>query len=133
MGENYEQESKLAKELGVPSWKVCTVGSTLICGTGNDVDFLCLVPSDDAVQGCGFEPDIDVSYESPLRSFRRDGVNVIATTDPRFFFAEIAIAHAAKAIAGEKFDMNNRDDRVRFHGEVRQHVLARLDRDGVDI
>jgi hypothetical protein len=121
------EEWKLAKELGIPSVHVCMVGSTLICGSGNDVDFLCLVPSMDNLEAYGFVPDVEVSYESPLQSFRREGVNVIATADPRFFFAELAIAHAARLVATDViFDMRLREERIRFHGEIRQHVLARL-------
>jgi hypothetical protein len=124
---NYDAESRLAKELGIPSAHVCVVGSTLICGKGNDTDFLCLVPSIDRVEACGFVPDIELSYESPLQSFRREGQNVIATTDPRFFFAELAIAHAARLVATDViFDMRLREERIRFHGEIRQHVLVRL-------
>lgn len=128
----FDHERALAKELGIPMPHVCVVGSTLICGSGNDVDVLCLVPSEECVTACGFEPDIEASYESPLRSFRRDGLNVIATNDARFFFAEVAIAHAARAVASGTFDMRSREDRVRFHSEVRQHVLARMYHDGVD-
>lgn len=69
-----------------------------------------------------------VENESPLRSFRRDGQNLIATTDPRFFFAEVAIAHAAKLVAVDKFNMAEREERIRFHSEVREQVLARLAR-----
>jgi hypothetical protein len=123
---HYGIEAKLAKEFGIPSSHACVVGSTLICGSGSDVDILCLVPSIDVVEKCGFAPDIETSYESPLQSFRREGQNVIVTTDPRFFYAEVAIAHAARLVAVDSFDMKNRDERIRFHGEVRQHVLARF-------
>lgn len=123
-----EAERKIANELGVPVQNVSVVGSTLICGSGNDVDFLCLVPSEDGLEALGFAPDVELSYESPLRSFRRGGQNLIATTDPRFFFAEVAIAHAAKLVAVDKFNMAEREERIRFHSEVREQVLARLAR-----
>lgn len=126
---NYLQEERLAQELGVSVNHVCVVGSTLICGQGNDVDFLCLVPSEDKLTECGFAPDIQVEYESSLRSWRRDGQNVIATTDPNFFFAEVAIAHAARMVAAGPFDMSQRDERIRFHSEVREQVLARMGED----
>ena len=120
------QEEKMAHELGVPAEHVCIVGSTLICGAGNDTDFLCLLPSEDILLNRGFTPDVEVTYESPLRSFRRDGQNIIATTEPSFYFAEVAIAHAARMIAIDKFDMSNRNERIRFHSAVRGHVLARM-------
>jgi hypothetical protein len=116
----------IAKKLGVQDRHVCLVGSTLICGSGNDFDFLCLVEDEDAVKELGFVPDIEVSYESPLRSYRRDNVNLIVTVDPNFFFAEVAIAHAAKAIATQNFDMGKREERIAFHSQVRESVLWRL-------
>ena len=126
---NRLNELALAKELGIPSRHVCIVGSTLICGSGNDVDFLCLVPDESKLVSCGFAPDIEVQYESNLRSYRRDGQNVIATIEPNFFFAEVAIAHAARLIASDNFDMSNRDERIRFHSEVRNNVISRMDVD----
>lgn len=127
---NYDAEEKLANELGIPRRHVCIVGSTLICGGGTDVDYLCLVPDESKLDECGFIADIDATYESPLRSFRRAGQNAIATTDANFFFAEVAIAHAARAVAASTFDMKNRDERIRFHSEVRGPVLARMIDDG---
>ena len=120
-----EEEMTLAKELGVSQRFVCIVGSTLICGAGNDIDFLCLVPGID-LEELGFLPDIEASYESPLQSFRRGSQNLIAVTDASFFFAEVAIAHAARIVAAEEFDMSNRDDRIRFHHAVRCEVLTRM-------
>ena len=128
----YAQERKLAREIGVQTRHVCLVGSTLICGKGNDADFLCLLPSEDVLPGLGFAPDLEVEYESPLRSYRRDGINLIATTEPNFYFAEVAIAHAARAVANSAFDMSLREDRIRFHSEVRAQVLARLSDDPFD-
>lgn len=125
--DHHDKERKLASELGVPVNHVCIVGSTLICGTGNDTDFLCLLPSEDGLAERGFIPDVEASYESPLRSYRRDGENLIATTNSEFFFAEVAIANAAKAIAGDRFDMSSRDDRIRFHSTIRECVLQRMD------
>ena len=123
--DKYQAEWDLAKELGVPVQHVCIVGSTLICGNGNDVDFLCLLPSEDKMAECGFEPDIEASYESPLRSFRREGKNAIVTTEPWFFYAEVAIAHAAREVAAGPFDMGQREERIRFHSIVRGSVLQR--------
>jgi hypothetical protein len=121
----FSAEAKLAEEFGVPAQNVCIVGSTLICGDGNDIDFLCLLPSDELATKCGFAPDVELSYESPLRSFRREGQNAIVTTEPWFFYAEIAIAHAAAAIASWPFEMSNRDERIRFHSMIRGAVLRR--------
>lgn len=124
--DHYTEERKLAKELGIEWRHVCIVGSTLICGGGNDVDFLCLVSSESVLDNLGFLPDAEVVYESPLRSFRREGQNLIVTTDPHFFFAEVAIAHGARQLALGSFDMNQRHDRIRFHSAVREQVLVRL-------
>jgi hypothetical protein len=71
-------------------------------------------------------PDVALSYESPLRSYRRGNVNLIVTTDPHFFFAEVAIAHSAKLVAREHFDMGKRGDRIAFHALVRENILWRL-------
>lgn len=122
----FSKEYALANELGISPRHVCIVGSTLICGKGNDTDYLCLLPSESILDDRGFLPDVEVEYESPLRSFRREGQNLIATTDPNFFFAEVAIAHAARQIAVGAFDMENRDERIRFHSAVREQVLARM-------
>lgn len=122
----YTQEAALAKELGIPTASVCVVGSTLICGEGNDIDFLCLVPSEELLEAKGFVADIEASYESPLRSFRRDAQNIIAVTDPAFFLAEVAIAHGARLIAAGQFDMRQREERIRFHSGVREQVIIRM-------
>ncbi|QTG12424.1 hypothetical protein G6M86_03815 [Agrobacterium tumefaciens] len=119
-------ETQIAKELSVPVENVCTVGSTLICGKGNDIDFLCLVPSDEVLVRAGFQPDIEVEYESPLQSWRRGSINVIAVNDRAFFLSEVAIAYGAKALFDSRFDMRTREDRVRFHSVVRAEVLQRL-------
>lgn len=119
-------EAQIAKELGIKPVNVCTVGSTLICGKGNDIDLLCLVPSDDCLINAGFSPDIEVKYESDLSSWRRDGINIIAVKDRGFFLAEIAIAYGAKTAGEFKFDMSKREDRIEFHSTVRNAVLVRL-------
>lgn len=124
-------ERKVAKEFRIPERHACVVGSTLICGKGNDVDVLCLVPREEIVEAAGYRPDIEVEYESDLRSYRKDGVNIIATTSPNFFFAEVAIASAAAVIAMCKFNMSDRDSRVDFHSTVRTQVLARLHDDEI--
>lgn len=119
-------EVKIARELGIPLENVCTVGSTLICGKGNDVDLLCLVPSDACLLDAGFEPDVDVHYESALHSWRRGDINVIAVNDRAFFLAEVAIAHGAKAFRENPYDMTRREDRVAFHSIVRAEVTRRI-------
>lgn len=124
--DTYAEEAKLANELGVPDRHVCIVGSTLICGKGNDIDYLCLVQSEERLGGCGFGPDIKGVYESDLRSYRRDGQNIIATTSQNFFFAEVAIAHAARLMASGRFDMSQREERIRFHSEIRTQVMSRM-------
>lgn len=127
--ERKQAERQMARVLEIEPRHVCIVGSTLICGKGTDVDYLCLVESEDVVTQKGFDPDTDLQYESDLRSFRRADENVIATTNPSFFFAEVAIAHAARVAGAEKFDMANRDHRVDFHSQVRAQVTTRLHED----
>lgn len=122
---NMAKEQAIAKELGVDPSFVAVVGSTLICGKGNDVDFLCLVPSEDVVTQAGFQSDVEVQYESELHSYRRGETNIIATTSPEFFYTELAIAHAARLVNSRSFDMSNREDRVDFHSEIRAHVQSR--------
>lgn len=126
-------EIAIAKEIGIPAHHACVVGSTLICGSGNDVDILCLVPDEGMLSRIGFVPDIEAQYESVLHSYRRDGQNIIATNSPSFFYAEVAIAHAARAISAGHFDMKEREERIRFHGEVRAEVLARLADDVIGV
>lgn len=125
------EERKIAKELGIPVRHACIVGSTLICRSGNDLDVLCLMDSEDMLGRLGYEPDIEVAYESDLRSYRKGRVNIIATTSPEFFFAEVAIANAARLVATRKFDMKDRDHRVLFHSHVREQVLGRLHSDEI--
>ena len=120
-------ESDLAAELGISPLNVCLVGSTLICGKGNDLDLLCLVPSDECLRKAGFEPDTKIKYESALRSWRRGNINIIAVNDRAFFLAEVAIAHAAKQVQNGMWNMRDRDDRVIFHSAVRDAVMGRMD------
>ena len=120
-------ESDLAAELGIGPLNVCVVGSTLICGKGNDIDLLCLVPSDDCLRKAGFEPDTKIQYESALHSWRRGEINIIAVENKAFFLAEVAIAHAAKQVQISNLDMRDRDDRVIFHSAVRDAVMGRMD------
>jgi len=128
LGETLEmkREREIAKELGVPAVNVCTVGSTLICGAGKDIDLLCLVPSDDCLIQAGFVDDVEGQYESPLHSWRRDNINVIAVSDRAFFMAEVAIAWGAKTMRNNPSDMNEREGRIEFHSAVRDAVSVRL-------
>ena len=113
-------EIALSKELGISSARVAVVGSSLILGTeGNDIDCLCLVNNEDDVYKIGFVDDYETHYESPMHSYRRDGMNLIATTSRSFFFAELAIAYAARLVAQDAFDLTDRSERVRFHGAIR--------------
>ena len=120
-------ESDLAAELGISPLNVCVVGSTLICGKGNDLDLLCLVPSDECLREAGFAPDTKIKYESALHSWRRGNTNIVAVENKAFFLAEVAIAHAAKQVQNGKWNMRDRDDRVIFHGAVRDAVMGRMD------
>jgi hypothetical protein len=120
-------EIQIAKELGVPVQNVCTVGSTLICGKGNDTDLLCLVPSDDCLTKAGFSPDVDLQYESALHSWRRGDINIIAVNDRAFFLAEVAITYGAMAVRMVRYNMDDRADRVAFHTLIRGEVLRRID------
>jgi hypothetical protein len=124
--QEYKREREVAEQLGVNPVNVCTVGSTLICGKGNDLDLLCLVPNDECLTKAGFAPDVDTQYESELHSWRRDGINIIAVQDRGFFLAEVAIAHGARVINSSMLDMNDREDRITFHSEIRNSVSVRL-------
>lgn len=126
-----DMEAKIAAELHVPSVNVCMVGSTLICGYGNDIDLLCLVPSDECLEKAGFKPDVERLYESALKSWRRDNINIIAVHDRAFFLTEVAIAYAAKVVHEIPLDMRHRHDRIAFHSQVRDIVLSRISA-GVD-
>lgn len=119
--------AQIASELGVAHANVCLVGSTLTCGKGNDVDLLCFVPSDECLIKAGFAPDTELRYESALHSWRRDGINIIATQDRGFFLSEIAIAYGAKLVRERSFDMTDRDDRIAFHSEVRLAVYEHIE------
>lgn len=127
--EMMKREREIATELNVPIVNVCTVGSTLICGVGNDIDLLCLVPSDDCLFKAGFSKEIETEYESELHSWRRDGLNIIAVQDRGFFLAEVAIAHGAKACRDLSPDMDSRGGRIDFHSAVRDAVISRMGAD----
>lgn len=124
----HDLEASLARQLKIPERHVCVVGSTLICGKGNDIDYLCLVPNEKVVLDAGFILDAEVTYESELHSYRYNGENIIATTSEAFFYAELAIAHAARLLkeGAATLDMSSRDDRIEFHQAIRAQVLARL-------
>ncbi|AET42284.1 hypothetical protein DSS3P1_72 [Ruegeria phage DSS3-P1] len=119
------KERKVAEELGLQPSQVCLVGSTLICGSGNDEDFLCLVSDTSTLAAEGYDPDIDMLlYDSPLQSWRKGSRNIIAVTDERFFLAEVAIAYAARE-ATRGHDLGQRHGRVAFHQTIREVVLHR--------
>jgi len=120
-------ELKIARELGIDPVNVCTVGSTLICGKGNDLDLLCLIPSVECLLQAGFQVDREVHYDSPLRSWRRGDINIIAVFDRAFFLAEVAIAHAARTFHQFPYSMSRREQRVEFHGAVRRAVLEHME------
>lgn len=121
-------ERDIAKELGISPHAVCLVGSTLICGEGNDRDFLCLIRDDDPLILAGFTPDEDhLLYDSEFVSWRREnGDNVIAVKDLAFFLAEVATAHAARMANNHPSDLSERGNRVNFHAMVRSKVTNRL-------
>jgi hypothetical protein len=83
---------------------------------------------DSVLTDAGFVRDDYGHYQDLLfASWRRDDLNIIATPCSEFFFAEVAIAHAAKIVAGgETFDMNTRAGRVAFHADIRGSVLMRF-------
>lgn len=117
-------ERIVANELGLPVQNVCMVGSTLICGEGNDEDFLVLLPVPKYLEGFGYRRDRDIElYDSSFQSYRRGRRNIIAVWDLEFFTSEAAIAHCARAVnKGRLVSMESRDDRVAFHSEVRAIV-----------
>lgn len=122
-----QREAEIAQTLGIPSINVCVVGSTLICGRGNDLDLLALIHSDEALVKAGFKPDLEqpLYKENGLTSWRKGGVNVIAVFDRALFVSEAAIAHAARAAKIAGVDMSERDRRVAFHGAVRRAIAER--------
>jgi hypothetical protein len=124
----YATEKAVAVELGIEQRYACVVGSTLICDGGNDVDVLCLVLDDSVLADAGFVRDDYGHYQDLVfASWRRGDLNIIATPCSEFFFAEVAIAHAAKIVAGGgTFNMNTRAGRVAFHADIRGSVLMRF-------
>lgn len=115
--------SKLARELGVDDWQLYVVGSTLICGTGNDLDVLGFEIPDDVMLDLGFIPEGE-AYADVFMSWRRDAdkTNLLVTDDRAYFAAEMAAAVAARLVNGHTFDMSQRDDRVDFHRAIREEV-----------
>lgn len=120
-------ERKLAADLGIPAHRVCVVGSTLITGKGNDVDYLVLTPKEETLTKAGFIPDIEVAYESPLKSWRRGEQNIIHVTELEFFLAELTIANAAKLLNSGAYETKTRDGRIRFHSYLRTTAMFRAE------
>lgn len=118
----------LEKELSIPVENICLVGSRLICGKGNDWDFLVLC-REDTVERAGYIRDLDGDfYPSMFASFRKGDVNLIVTQDVAFFAGECAIAYSAMLFHHNRseLDMSNREGRVRFHGYVRNYIHGHL-------
>jgi len=121
----------VAEALGIDGDNVALVGSRLICGTGNDWDFLVLMNMDgDKMEELGFSPDLtDGAYPSVFASWRKDDVNLIITDDRGFFLAEYAIAIAAMKCHQDWGGMTMRQRRVEFHGQIRGYVEDKLGAD----
>ena len=121
----------VAEALGIDGDNVALVGSRLICGTGNDWDFLVLMNFDeDQLEELGFEPDLsDARYDSNFQSWRKGDVNLIVTDDRGFFLAEYATAIAAMAVQRSWNQLGTRERRVDFHGYVRGFVTDKLGAD----
>ena len=128
------EEGRIASMLLVQSENVCLVGSQLICGNGKDNDFLVLIRDESKLKEAGFSLDVeDSGYPSEFASWRKGDDNVIATSDRGFFLAEYATAYAARTLSHlsrndgkAPFDMDERNDRVAFHGIIREAVSMRL-------
>lgn len=126
---NAQKETNMIAELlGVPQHHVCLVGSRLICGEGHDTDLLVLSGSELTLIEAGYHRDLeDALYEdTAFVSWRKGDMNVLLTSDPQYFAAEVAIAYAAQAIAQNTFDMSDRDGRVAFHSLVRSVVAPHI-------
>ena len=115
------------QEMGIESHNWAIVGSTLICGKGNDVDILCYSYDFKFPMKYGFKPDLedDTMYDSGFQSWRKGNVNLLVTTYRPYFTSEVTIA-AAAALANEpnRFDLNTREGRVAFHRELRMAVAG---------
>lgn len=125
--------AELADALGVNRGRVAAVGSKLICGAGNDYDFLALL--DDEKTGpvkLGFEPDLETQlYDSVFTSWRKDDVNLLVTTDPSYYASEVTIAWAAALTNLQSFNFNTREGRVAFHSKLRNCVRPYVLREGM--
>lgn len=112
--------------ISVDDCQIALVGSTFIVGKGHDFDFL-VITSDintELLRELGFERDLSdelpYDYESTFESWRLGEINLLMTTNPEYFIAEVAAATAARLIyESPSFNMNSRSDRVKFHKNMR--------------
>jgi len=115
------------QEMGIKLHEWAIVGSTLICGKGNDIDILCYSDDPKFPMKYGFKPDLedDAMYDSNFQSWRKGNFNLLVTTNRPYFTSEVTIA-AAAALANEpnRFDLNTREGRVAFHRELRMAVAG---------
>lgn len=125
-------ENEIVDLLDLPSSSVALVGSTLIHGSGNDVDFLIYVPGGmmgvfrERLSAREFAPDLEhhIEYEGAgFTSWRRGDVNLIVTTSERFFASEVTIAHAAVMMSDTLPQaFQTREDRIAYHSTLRKMV-----------
>lgn len=133
MFENIKDMYAVAEQLNLPSINLSVVGSTLICGKGNDLDILCLMPPkcDEQLRLLGWNEDLDdqqAHYDGHFASWRKDNTNLLVTSDHAYFMAEVTAAWSAHIIAvSGQLDMSRRDVRVAFHSLLRQKVAHHLD------
>lgn len=117
----------IAKELGIALERIHLVGSTLIVGKGKDTDYLCLLDDPEIPEKLGYEPDLEEPrYRGKFRSWRRGKVNLLVATDPIYFASEVTIAIAAAVFNQGRWELDEREDRLQFHGFVRQRFAEHM-------
>jgi len=124
---------EIADMIGVDESNVALVGSTLICGKGNDFDFLVLTQhADEVFHDLGFTRELDpqaTNYPTQFTSWRKDKINLIVTDERGFFFAEYAAALSAMMISRNNYDFDTRDGRVEFHSAIRGFIEDKMGAD----
>ncbi len=115
----------LADELAISPDCLAVAGSTLICGEGNDLDVLALLPVAKVrkLEAFGFDHCTRYPYEgSPFTAFRRGTLNLLAITDRGFFLTELAAAKAAEWVQKQVNLFEDRETWVDFHGAIRDSL-----------
>lgn len=123
----------VADDLGIPSDRVALIGSQLICGAGNDEDYIVylegFLDNPDLLNDKGYRPDIDGPiYPDEFASYRKGVVNLIVTNSKSFFRSEIAIAWTLKYMHDNPdLDLSKRENRVAAHQPGRNMAKGLLE------